>query len=163
MRSVSEVFRAKTLRLIKSRSVVRISNDTYFEHNNGLIMNRAALFKDMSDLNGWGYSFSFPNMRVAYFVNCDKNYSWYNLEPERMPNIRHICLATRYDGAILCRFPKRTNAWYHISRKHWKPNYQASDMSNIVLWDHEVLMQFIESLPYQKLQVITADRMRKRD
>jgi hypothetical protein len=149
------------MRLIKPRSIARITNDTYFEHTNGLILNRAALFENLADMHHSGYSFAFPNMRVAYFINCDKNYTWYNVEPERMPNLRHICLATRYDSEIVYRFPKKTNVWYHISRKHFRSNIGASTASNVVIWDHDTLVNFIDRLKTQPLQVLTTDRMRR--
>ena len=152
---------AKNHRLIKPRPVTVVTNDTYFEYNNGLILDKAVLFEYLGDVHPFGYDFSFPNLRVAYFINCDHNYTLYNLEPERMPNIRHICLATQYDASIVYRFPKKTNVWYHISSKHYKP--QCKPRSNLVIWDHNALITFIGRLPTQKLQVLTTDRMRKHD
>jgi len=147
----------RRVHLIKPRPVTVVTNDTYFEYNNGLILNKAVLFEDLGNVNAAGFEFSFPNLRVAYFRNCDKNYIWDNLEPERMPNVRHICLATPYDGEIVYRFPRKTNVLYHISSKHFKSSCEKRD--NIVLWNHDTLISFIESMPKQKLQVLTTDRM----
>lgn len=148
-------------RLIKPRRFACVTNDTYFEYNNGLILNKDVLFEDLGDVNGFGFDFAFPNMRVAVFKNVDHNYTWYNMEPAKMPNLRHICLATRYDDSIIYRFPKYMNVWYHISDKHLNPH--CVPRSNLFIWNHDALINFIERLPTQKLQVLTTDRMRKHD
>lgn len=138
--------------LPRRRPTAFITNDIYFEHNNGLIFNKAAIFKNLVDTSPLGYDFMFPKLKFAYFVDCDKNYTWQNVEPERMPNIRHIYLATPYDTSLIYRFDSK-DVYYHISSKYFKSNEISNLKKNITVWNHYTLMSYIEHLPTQKINI----------
>lgn len=127
--------------------ISKISTDTYFSIGGGVVLNKNIIFDGLSH----GYEFYFPKLTEGYFINCSKSYLWYNLEPEKMPNIKHIFLDSNYDETIIYRFPRSTKVRYYISSEYF--NHEYNTLSNIKILENGVIKKRIEEFKIVNLKL----------
>ncbi len=108
--------------------IATIGNE-FFTEFVGPVYNEAIRFDKICDTSYKVTGMCFPNAREIFLTDCNPNFPFFELRPERFPKVRVIWFMSRYELQVLSRFKchlylseQHTSPWYLRSNCYGTPN-----------------------------------------
>jgi hypothetical protein len=131
--------------------ITKVSNATFFEHT-GKVLNKIIRFDHCDDIYGFFITeytkihLEFPNTTDIFYVNCDKNFVYFNANPDIFPKVKNIYLLSHpCEHSLFHRFPKEVN--YYLIDKYKR----FSNHTNLTLCNETELRNKLEKYKEEKL------------
>ena len=141
--------------------IATITNE-FFTEFVGPVYNKAIRFDKICDTSYKITGMCFPNASDVFVTDCNPNFPFFELRPERFPQVQTIWFMSRYELQVLTRF----DCSLYLSERHTSPWYLKSScygMKNAVFMNKEFMYNQMYKLLDEHPDVCITDKCNSDD